>query len=178
MSGLRLVPISQAAAKKFIARHHRHNNPSITSVFNVGIADDSGLVGVAMASLPVARMLMDGYTLEVTRTCVKEGTPNANSMLYGACARVAKALGYRRLYTYTLPMESGVSLRAAGWTQEDGSFGGQTHRWATHTTHPGRGDYDMFGNERLPQGPKLRWLRVLTDAPNGHGRQIAPAETV
>ncbi|SLB33401.1 XF1762 family protein [Mycobacteroides abscessus] len=37
------------------------------------------------------------------------------SMLYGAAWRAAKAMGYRRLVTYTLASESGASLRAAGW---------------------------------------------------------------
>jgi hypothetical protein len=36
-------------------------------------------------------------------------------MLYGAAWRVCKALGYRKLITYTLPEEGGASLRAAGW---------------------------------------------------------------
>lgn len=36
-------------------------------------------------------------------------------MLYGAAWRAAKALGYKRLVTYTLPEEGGASLRAAGW---------------------------------------------------------------
>jgi len=36
-------------------------------------------------------------------------------MLYGAAWRAAKALGYRRLITYTQAGESGSSLRAAGW---------------------------------------------------------------
>ncbi|MEW1632726.1 XF1762 family protein [Streptomyces sp. NPDC093801] len=36
-------------------------------------------------------------------------------MLYGAAWRAAKALGYRRLITYTQDGESGGSLRGAGW---------------------------------------------------------------
>jgi hypothetical protein len=36
-------------------------------------------------------------------------------MLYGAAWRAAKALGYRRIVTYTQADESGSSLRAAGW---------------------------------------------------------------
>jgi hypothetical protein len=59
-------------------------------------------------------MLDDGWTLEVNRTCT-DGTKNANSMLYGACQRAAWALGYKKLITYTLPEESGISLTAAGW---------------------------------------------------------------
>ena len=41
---------------------------------------------------------------------------NANSLLYGAAWRAAKALGYTRLITYTQEGESGASLRGAGWT--------------------------------------------------------------
>ena len=67
-----------------------------------------------MVGRPVARMLNDGATLEVNRLCT-DGTPNACSMLYGAAWRAAKALGYRRLITYTLPEEGGASLRASGW---------------------------------------------------------------
>ena len=44
-----------------------------------------------------------------------DGTKNACSMLYGAAWRAAKALGYRRLITYTLPAEGGASLKASGW---------------------------------------------------------------
>ena len=36
-------------------------------------------------------------------------------MLYGACWRACRALGYRRLITYTLDSEPGTSLVAAGW---------------------------------------------------------------
>lgn len=58
-------------------------------------------------------MADDGMTLEVNRTCT-DGTKNANSMLYGAAWRATKALGFKRLITYTLPTESGCSLIAAG----------------------------------------------------------------
>jgi hypothetical protein len=51
----------------------------------------------------------------VNRTAT-DGAANANSMLYGAAWRAAKALGYSRLITYTQEGESGSSLRAAGWS--------------------------------------------------------------
>ena len=44
-----------------------------------------------------------------------EDARNANSMLYGAAWRAARALGWRRLITYTQAGESGSSLRGAGW---------------------------------------------------------------
>jgi hypothetical protein len=83
--------------------------------FCLGVAIGGTLAGIATIGRPVARAFDDGYTLEVNRTCT-DGTPNANSMLYGAAWRATKALGYRRLITYTQAGESGASLRAAGWT--------------------------------------------------------------
>lgn len=113
---LRIVPVSFADACGFVSMWHRHHQPPRGYKFCLGIADDDDLLrGVAIAGRPVARMLQDGLTLEVTRTAT-DGTPNANSMLYGASWRAAKALGYRRLVTYTQAGESGTSLRAAGWS--------------------------------------------------------------
>lgn len=111
---LHIVPISFAEAKTFVQEHHRHNKPPNGHRFSVGVACQDRLVGVAIVSHPVARHLMDGRTLEVIRTAT-DGTPNANSALYGACWRATKALGYDRLITYTQHEESGSSLRAAGW---------------------------------------------------------------
>lgn len=68
-----------------------------------------------MVGRPVSRHFDDGLTLEVNRTAT-DGTANANSMLYGAAWRAAKALGYQRLVTYTQATEPGSSLRAAGWS--------------------------------------------------------------
>lgn len=112
---LRLVPVSFADASSFVAAWHRHHVPPIGHKFSVGVADADGLLrGVAMVGRPVARHYDDGLTLEVNRTAT-DGTANANSMLYGAAWRAAKALGYQRLITYTQAGESGASLRAAGW---------------------------------------------------------------
>jgi hypothetical protein len=116
MSDLTLVPVSLKEANAFVARWHRHHPPVVGHKFSIGVADDEGtLHGVAIVGRPVARSYDDGSTLEVNRTAT-DGTPNANSMLYGAAWRAAKALGYRRLITYTMSGESGASLRAVGWT--------------------------------------------------------------
>lgn len=109
-----VVPISHAEANAFVAKHHRHHKPTPGHKFSVGVAEGDEIVGVAIVGRPVSRHLDDGWTLEVNRTCT-DGSSNANSMLYGAAWRAAKALGYRRLITYTLPEESGASLRGAGW---------------------------------------------------------------
>lgn len=113
---LRLIPVTFKQAKEFVAEHHRHHKPPISHKFSVGVAAGEQIVGVAMAGRPVARHYDDGYTLEVNRTAT-DGSDNANSMLYGAVRRAAKALGYRRVITYTQQGESGSSLRAAGWVK-------------------------------------------------------------
>lgn len=113
--GLQVRPITFADAKAFVKALHRHNKPPIGHKFSICTKDETGaVVGVAMAGRPVARFFDDGTTLEVNRTCTN-GYPNANSMLYGAVARIAKAMGYARCITYTQHDESGASLKAAGW---------------------------------------------------------------
>lgn len=111
---LHVVPVSFADARNFVADWHRHHEPPVGHKFSLGVADDRTLVGVAIVGRPVARHFDDGQTLEVIRSAT-DGTQHANSMLYAAAWRAAKALGYRRLVTYTEDGESGASLRAAGW---------------------------------------------------------------
>lgn len=111
---LTVTPISLRDANAFVAAHHRHHRPARGCKFCVGVSDAGVLVGVAVVGRPVARGLDDGWTLEVNRVCTT-GERNACSLLYGAAWRAARALGYRRVVTYTLPEEGGASLRGAGW---------------------------------------------------------------
>jgi hypothetical protein len=112
---LAVVPCTRSEAQAFVRQHHRHHRPSVGDVFSLAVADEAGAVrGVAMVGRPVARALCDGWTLEVTRVAT-DGCPNACSALYAASWRATRALGWRRLITYTLDTESGVSVRAAGW---------------------------------------------------------------
>src|SRR5690348_6959823 len=111
---LSLQPITYAEACAFIREHHRHHLPPQGWKWGIAVNDGEQIVGVVTVGRPVARALDDGWTLEVTRCCT-DGTKNAASMLYGAAWRAAKALGYRRLLTYTLAEEAGTSLVAAGY---------------------------------------------------------------
>lgn len=113
MSRLSLVPMELTDANAYVARNHRHSNPVVGHRFSLGAAFGDELVGVAIVGRPVARGLQDGWTVEALRVC-STGTPNVCSFLYGASWRAARALGYRKLITYTLASESGSSLRAAG----------------------------------------------------------------
>ncbi|MFG2471569.1 XF1762 family protein [Streptomyces canus] len=112
---LHLVPVRSREAKDFVRAWHRHHPTPAGQIFAVGAADETGtLRAVASVGRPVARHLDDGTTVEVTRTA-SDGARNANSLLYGASWRAAKALGYQRLITFTQAGESGASLRGAGW---------------------------------------------------------------
>ena len=101
-----IVPCTLREARAFVAAHHRHHGAPQGGLFAIGAAADETMVGVAIVGMPVARMLADGWTAEVTRLCTT-GERNACSMLYGAAWRAARALGWRRLVTYTLPEEGG-----------------------------------------------------------------------
>jgi hypothetical protein len=109
-----LVPISLDKAKKFVDSYHRHNVSPQGWKFGIGLECEGELIGVVCVGRPVARALDDGYTAEVTRSCVIDNMPNANSMLYGAARRACKAMGYTKLITYTQHQESGSSLKAIG----------------------------------------------------------------
>lgn len=111
---LSLVPVTLSDACAFVAQKHRHHRPPQGGLFAVGAAIGESVVGVAIVGRPVARGNQDGYTCEVTRLA-SDGTRNVCSMLYRAAWRAAKALGWRRLITYTLQTEPGTSLRAAGF---------------------------------------------------------------
>lgn len=111
---LKLQPVTQRQAFKFITEHHRHHKPPAGFKFAIGVNDGEKLVGVVIVGRPVARGLDDGMTAEISRCCT-DNTKNAASMLYGAATRAARAMGYDRVITYIRCDENGVSLRAAGW---------------------------------------------------------------
>lgn len=111
---LDLVPCRLRDARTFTARHHRHNAPPQGGLFAIGAAVNGELVGVVIVGRPVARHFDNGTTAEVLRVTT-DSTTNAASMLYGAAWRAARAMGYRRLITYTRADEPGTSVQAAGW---------------------------------------------------------------
>jgi hypothetical protein len=144
VSGLELSPVTLGEARAYVERAHRHHRPPQGGLFAIAAVRDSEVVGVVIVGRPVARMLADGYTVEVTRLAT-DGSRNACSMLYRAAWRAARAMGYRRLVTYTLPEEGGSSLRAAGFALIGESGGGSWSR-------DGRPRVDLH-----PLQTKLRW---------------------
>lgn len=141
---LYLVPLTRKQAQEACKRWHRHNSPPVGDLFRVGCAKEGELVAVGIASRPVARHYDDGQTVEVTRVA-SDGTFNATSMLYGALARAAYALGYTRVITYTQGDESGASLRGAGWKL----IGSRKPRAGWSTMSRPRDDAKYYVSERL-----------------------------
>lgn len=112
---LELIPISLSKANEFVNAFHRHHKGTAGHKFSIGCSENGRLVGVVIVGRPVSRYLDDGKTIEVNRLCTL-GVKNACSILYAAAARAAKAMGYTKIITYILENESGVSLKAAGWS--------------------------------------------------------------
>lgn len=111
---LKIKHVELRDANMFVLEHHRHHKPVQGHRFSVGVYDNDKLVGVAIVGRPVARGCDARTTVEVTRVCT-DGTKNACSILYAACARASKELGYSKIQSYILDSESGTSLRASGW---------------------------------------------------------------
>lgn len=146
---LELVPITLRKAQEFVSEYHRHNVAPQGHKFSIGLSYGGDLIGVCIVGRPVARHADDGFTAEILRVCVKEGYKNANSKLYGAAVRACKAMGYKRVLTYTLPSESGSSLRAVGFIAD-----GVTQNMAGWD-RPKRQRKTL---EKYPVGVKIRWI--------------------
>lgn len=160
---LSIFPCTLHQANALVAEFHRHHQPVRGHRFSLGARSVCGTaVGVVIVGRPVARKTDQWLTAEITRLCVspwlppvfdRKGrmhAPAACSMLYGAAARAAKAMGYRRIQTFTLPTECGASLRGAGYVCEGEAGGGDWNQ-------PSRGDR----RTDQPQEVKLRWARTF-----------------
>ncbi|MHC4748281.1 MAG: XF1762 family protein [Planctomycetota bacterium] len=141
---LELQPITYKEACEFIREHHSHHLPPQGWKFGIAVNDGEKIVGVVTVGRPVARHLDDGWTLEVTRCCTDK-TKHVASKLYAAAWRASKAMGYKRLISYTLKEEKGTSLTAAGWRVIGETSGGSWSR-------PSRPRVDKH-----PTGQKLLW---------------------
>src|ERR1043166_10177777 len=101
------VRLDLAEANAFVAQHHRHHKPVVGHIFSIGAAKADDIVGVVIVGRPVSRHRDDGQTAEVTRLCT-DGTKDACSFLYGAAAKAAFALGFKKIGSYILASEPGT----------------------------------------------------------------------
>ncbi len=156
MTKLMAIPLSLREANDFVQAYHRHNGRTVRDggKFAIGCSTGEEMIGVAIVGNPISATYMDGYTAEVLRVCTSDNAPlGANSFLYSRCWVACRAMGYARLITYTLKIESGASLRGAGWR-------------VLHETKNGHNDWEakarMTGKARQWQSiygqQKLCWV--------------------
>jgi hypothetical protein len=161
---LEIRPISIAQANAYVQLLHRHHGKKVGCRFAIGCYEKDTLHGVAICSNPVAREADDGRTLEVSRLCT-DGTQNACSMLYGACARIARDMGFLKIQTYILESESGTSLKASGWKKEAEQVGcfswKDTKCKRQYERNKKPVQLSMFEEKTPPRELKQRWSRIF-----------------
>ena len=147
---MEIRPITFREASEYVNLYHRHHKATIGCKFCIGVyAGEGTLHGVAICGRPVSRALDNRTTLEINRVCT-DGTYNACSMLYGACVRVARAMGYRKVITYILESENGASLKASNFICE-GPAGGIEWTGKRYTDREQKG----------PRERKTRWSYTI-----------------
>lgn len=147
---MEIRPITFKCASDYVNKYHRHHKATVGCKFCIGVFDGDKMVGCAVCGRPVSRHLDDGLTCEINRVCT-DGTYNACSMLYGACCRVAKAMGYKLIITYTLESEPGTSLKASNFHCDGIGMGGV--EW-TGKRYEGK-------ESNAPKEMKVRWSKKL-----------------
>lgn len=167
MTRLAIRPCSVKEAAIIVRQLHRHLPVIQGGLFACAVEQDGAIVGVAIAGNPAQEWQGTGRIV-ITRCAVETDTEgrtvarNASSKLYGAICRAAEALGYAEAWTYSLPEESGDSLRGAGFEDMGVSAGGEHDRQARPRAPAVRPD------------PKRRWLRRLGGGNVVRDRVIKP----
>lgn len=159
-------PYDQTKAKEWLRRYHRHNPELPGWIF--GLACDNGRqqVGIIWAGRPRSRGYDHRRIIEVNRLCVRDDIQDglqkdACSMLYAAAAQEAERRGFYKIITYTMDgVESGASIKAAGWQHET-------------TTEAGR-SWDCASRPREQKSPTCardRWSKELDPLRHRHNRK-------
>jgi hypothetical protein len=85
---MRIMAITLKTAEDFLSKHERHYKAPVEAICAIGVGDDEGLHGAAI----LGRNSEDAELAHIY--C--DGASQAYSLLYGACWRALKALGYVR----------------------------------------------------------------------------------
>ena len=119
---LHVEPLTLAQANEMVTSLHRHHKRAQGHRFSLGVYDaQRHCHGAVIVGRPVGGGPKQMWVAEVSRL-VSDGTPNVCSMLYGAAARAAKAMGFLWIQTFILASENGASLKASGWKPDGLSF--------------------------------------------------------
>lgn len=162
--GLQIKPMHfKKDINSFLIKYHRHHGIVQGWKYAIGIFCKcrNEIVGVAICSRAAGRKTDCGEVIEVSRVCVMDGVKNGCSKLYGACARIAKEMGYERIQTFILNSEAGKSLLASGWQLEAVDVGGK--EWnSSGKMKRTSSTTDLFGTyKKYPSEMKQRWSKQL-----------------
>ena len=108
---MRVMWIPLREARRFIAEHHRHRPKLQGGIVALGLWVDDRLRGVVVIGRGARMDRPD--TAVITRLCT-DGCHNGCSKLYMKARRLAQALGFVGVKTFTRLDESGSSLLAVG----------------------------------------------------------------
>lgn len=169
---LTLATCTVKAAKRWVKAHHSRLKNLTGALAAVAVEADRVLVCVAVVGQPKARKFQIGTIAEVTRVASDGTARHACSMAYGAARRLALAMAYRRIISYTHLDEPAYALKAAGFWPVALTRGGEWDR-------PSRSRQMMLdprkkirweaGPDALPFNPKVAllvpgWRRASTAA--------------
>lgn len=172
--------VKRAAALEFVRQVHRRLPAVQGAMWCVSVRRGDEIVGVALVGWPSQEQTTDEMDhLRVLRVAVKEGNPNACSMLYGAAWRAARAMGVTSMDTHTHADEYSASVRAAGWVYGGMTSGGEHSR----ATRPRKAAIDPRpkhrwwapGSLKAPQPPRVftlaDWAAQATDTTTSVGKE-------
>ncbi len=153
---MKIVPMLLREANAFVDKHHRHSKKVRGYKWAIGLEHEGRLVGVAIVGRTVARLLHEPTTAELLRLCTSKAAPrNAESKLYARARRIWQLMGGTRIVTYTLPTESGASLRGAGLKEPGAEV--RPQQWG----RPSR----RRRSTAIGTKPKQRWSETLPQVP-------------
>ena len=87
---MRVVDLSLKVAEEYLENHQRHYKAPVEAICAIGVGDEDGLHGAAILGRREAGVA------ELAHIYV-DGVSQGYSLLYGACWRALKALGYTQV---------------------------------------------------------------------------------
>lgn len=91
---LQIYPLSVSAAEEFLKKHERHYKVPVETIAAIGVGEDNPSVGFMLHGAAILGRRADGDA-ELAHIYV-DGVSQGYTLLYGACWRALKALGYTK----------------------------------------------------------------------------------